>query len=161
MHENKKNFLYFLILVILVLLIFFLIRPEKVSSLEFNILDGEKLKSDDIEKILILNFWATDCPTCIKEMPDLAKIHEEFKDDIELIAVAMPYDLPSRVINFKNKNKLPFKVAIDPDNKILSEFEKVKLTPTTIIAGKDNIIHQTIIGEIKYEDLKDTILKLR
>ena len=76
MHENKKNFLYFLILVILVLLIFFLIRPEKVSTLEFNILDGEKLKSDDIEKILILNFWATDCPTCIKEMPDLAKIHE-------------------------------------------------------------------------------------
>ena len=143
------------------MLLFFLIRPEKISSMEFNILDDEKLSSDDIDKILILNFWATDCPTCIKEMPDLAKIHQEFKDDIELIAVAMPYDLPSRVVNFKNKNELPFKVAIDPESRILDEFKQVKLTPTTIISDKNKFIKQTIIGEINYEDLKETILKLR
>ena len=129
--------------------------------MEFNILDDEKLSSDDIDKILILNFWATDCPTCIKEMPDLAKIYQEFKKDIELIAVAMPYDLPSRVVNFKNKNELPFKVAIDPESKILGEFEQVKLTPTTIISDKNKVIQQIIIGEINYEDLKETILKLR
>lgn len=161
MQENKKNFIYLLILAALIVLLFFLIRPEKISSMEFNILDDEKLSSDDIDKILILNFWATDCPTCIKEMPDLAKIHKEFKDDIELIAVAMPYDLPSRVVNFKNKNELPFKVAIDPENKILREFEQVKLTPTTIISDKNKVIKQTIIGEINYEDLKEIILKLR
>ena len=161
MQENKKNFIYLLILAALIVLLFFLIRPEKISSMEFNILDDEKLSSDDIDKILILNFWATDCPTCIKEMPDLAKIYQEFKDDIELIAVAMPYDLPSRVVNFKNKNELPFKVAIDPESKILGEFEQVKLTPTTIISDKNKIIKQTIIGEINYEDLKETILKLR
>jgi thiol-disulfide isomerase/thioredoxin len=161
MQENKKNFIYLLILAALIVLLFFLIRPEKISSMEFNILDDEKLSSDDIDKILILNFWATDCPTCIKEMPDLAKIHQEFKDDIELIAVAMPYDLPSRVVNFKNKNELPFKVAIDPESKILGEFEQVKLTPTTIISDKNKVIKQTIIGEINYEDLKETILKLR
>ena len=85
----------------------------------------------------------------------------EFKDDIELIAVAMPYDLPSRVVNFKNKNELPFKVAIDPESKILGEFEQVKLTPTTIISDKNKVIKQTIIGEINYEDLKEIILKLR
>ena len=156
-----KNFIYLSTLIALIALIFFLIRPEKISSIEFNILDDEKLSSNDIDKILILNFWATDCPTCIKEMPDLAKIHEEFKDDIELIAVAMPYDLPSRVINFKNKNELPFKVAIDPESKILGEFEHIKLTPTTIISDKNKVIQQTIIGEINYEDLKETILKLR
>ena len=161
MQENKKNFIYLSTLIALIVLLFFLIRPEKVSSMEFNILDDEKLSSDDIDKILILNFWATDCPTCIKEMPDLAKIHQEFKDDIELIAVAMPYDLPSRVVNFKNKNDLPFKVAIDPESKILAEFDQVKLTPTTIISDKNKTIHKTIIGEINYEDLKETILKLR
>ena len=161
MQENKKNFIYLLILAALIVLLFFLIRPEKISSMEFNILDDEKLSSDDIDKILILNFWATDCPTCIKEMPDLAKIYQEFKDDIELIAVAMPYDLPSRVVNFKNKNELPFKVAIDPESKILGEFEQVKLTPTTIISDKNKVIKQTIIGEINYEDLKEIILKLR
>ena len=161
MQENKKNFIYLLTLAALIVLLFFLIRPEKISSMEFNILDDEKLSSDDIDKILILNFWATDCPTCIKEMPDLAKIYQEFKNDIELIAVAMPYDLPSRVVNFKNKNELPFKVALDPESKILGEFEQVKLTPTTIISDKNKVIQQIIIGEINYEDLKETILKLR
>ena len=161
MQENKKNFIYLVILAALIVLLFFLIRPEKISSMEFNILDDEKLSSDDIDKILILNFWATDCPTCIKEMPDLAKIYQEFKNDIELIAVAMPYDLPSRVVNFKNKNELPFKVALDPESKILGEFEQVKLTPTTIISDKNKVIQQIIIGEINYEDLKETILKLR
>ena len=161
MQENRKNLIYFVVLAALIVLLFFLIQPEKISSMEFNILDDEKLSSDDIDKILILNFWATDCPTCIKEMPDLAKIHQEFKNDIELIAVAMPYDLPSRVVNFKNKNELPFKVAIDPESKILGEFEQVKLTPTTIISDKNKVIKQTIIGELNYEDLKETILKLR
>ena len=161
MQENKKNFIYLSTLIALIVLLFFLIRPEKISSMEFNILDDEKLSSDDIDKILILNFWATDCPTCIKEMPDLAKIHQEFKGEIELIAVAMPYDLPSRVVNFKNKYELPFKVAIDPEGNILGEFEQVKLTPTTIISDKNKTIHKTIIGEINYEDLKETILKLR
>src|SRR6056300_244725 len=79
MQENKKNLIYLSTLIALIVLLFFLIRPEKISSMEFNILDDEKLSSDDIDKILILNFWATDCPTCIKEMPDLAKIHQEFK----------------------------------------------------------------------------------
>ena len=56
MQENKKNFIYLLTLIALIALFFFLIRPEKISSMEFNILDDEKLSSDDINKILILNF---------------------------------------------------------------------------------------------------------
>ena len=50
MQENKKNFIYLLILTALIVLLFFLIRPEKISSMEFNILDDEKLSSDDIDK---------------------------------------------------------------------------------------------------------------
>ena len=70
-------------------------------------------------------------------------------------------DLKIQPSQFINKNELPFKVAIDPESKILGEFEQVKLTPTTIITDKNKVIKQTIIGEINYEDLKETILKLR
>jgi thiol-disulfide isomerase/thioredoxin len=160
MQENKKNFIYLLSLIALIVLLFFLIRPEKINSMEFNILDGEKLKSDDINKILILNFWATDCPTCIKEMPDLAKIHHEFKDDIELIAVAMPYDIPSRVVNFSKDRSLPFDVILDTNGKIIQQFQNVKLTPTTIIIDKNKRLSNTIIGEISYQKLRDIVSKL-
>ena len=113
------------------------------------------------DKIVILNFWATDCSTCIKEMPILTKIHDKYKNDIELIAVAMPYDLPSRVINFKDKNQIPFKIALDSDGKILEKFNKVRLTPTTIITNKQQIIQNTIIGEINYQNLDKLIDSLR
>lgn len=133
-----------------------------MPELEFNILGDDKLLSKNLEdKIVILNFWATDCSTCIKEMPILTKIHDKYKNDIELIAVAMPYDLPSRVINFKDKNQIPFKIALDSDGKILEKFNKVRLTPTTIITNKQQIIQSTIIGEINYQNLDKLIESLR
>ena len=133
-----------------------------MPELEFNILGDDKLLSKNLEdKIVILNFWATDCSTCIKEMPILTKIHDKYKNDIELIAVAMPYDLPSRVINFKDKNQIPFKIALDSDGKILEKFNKVRLTPTTIITNKQQIIQNTIIGEINYQNLDKLIESLR
>ena len=94
-------------------------------------------------------------------MPILTKIHDKYKNDIELIAVAMPYDLPSRVINFKDKNQIPFKIALDSDGKILEKFNKVRLTPTTIITNKQQIIQNTIIGEINYQNLDKLIDSLR
>ena len=133
-----------------------------MPELEFNILGDDKLLSKNLEdKIVIINFWATDCSTCIKEMPILTKIHDKYKNDIELIAVAMPYDLPSRVINFKDKNQIPFKIALDSDGKILEKFNKVRLTPTTIITNKQQIIQNTIIGEINYQNLDKLIDRLR
>ena len=133
-----------------------------MPELEFNILGDDKLISKNLEdKIVIINFWATDCSTCIKEMPILTKIYDKYKNDIELIAVAMPYDLPSRVINFKDKNQIPFKIALDSDGKILEKFNKVRLTPTTIITNKQQIIQNTIIGEINYQNLDKLIDSLR
>jgi len=133
-----------------------------LPELEFNILGDDKLLSKNLEdKIVIINFWATDCSTCIKEMPILTKIYDKYKNDIELIAVAMPYDLPSRVINFKDKNQIPFKIALDSDGKILEKFNKVRLTPTTIITNKQQIIQNTIIGEINYQNLDKLIDSLR
>ena len=160
--ENKKKLLLVIFILSIILSLFFITTPKMLPELEFNILGDNKLLSKNNEdKIVIINFWATDCSTCIKEMPILTKIHNKYKNDIELIAVAMPYDLPSRVINFKDKNQIPFKIALDSDGKILEKFNKVRLTPTTIITNKQQIIQNTIIGEINYQNLDKLIDSLR
>ena len=162
MRENKKNLLLVFFILSIILSLFFINTPKTLPELEFNILGDQKLFTKDLEnKVVILNFWATDCATCIKEMPALTQIHNKYKNDIELIAVAMPYDLPSRVTNFKDKNQIPFKIALDSDGKILQKFNKVRLTPTTIITNKNHIIQNTIIGEINYESLDKLISNLR
>ena len=66
-------------------------KPAKIVD-SFNIenLNGEKIEvSDSKNKILVLNFWATWCPPCIKEIPDLQKLQSDFQKDVEIFFISV------------------------------------------------------------------------
>ena len=70
--------------------------------------------------MVLVNFWATSCPGCIHEMPDLVKTHKKYEArGFETVAVAMSYDPPEYVRQFSERNGLPFKIAIDKDGFIV------------------------------------------
>ena len=112
-------------------------------------LQGEKITTADLRgKVVLVNFWATDCPTCIKEMPDIVKTYNKYRaQGFETIAVAMKHDPPNYVLNYTEKNALPFKVALDPQGELARAFGEVKLTPTTFIIDKRGNIVNRILGE--------------
>jgi thiol-disulfide isomerase/thioredoxin len=65
-------------------------------------------------KVMLVNFWATSCATCVKEMPQIVATHDKFKArGLDTLAVAMSYDPPAFVAKFAETRKLPFGVAID------------------------------------------------
>ena len=67
----------------------------------------------------LVNFWATSCTGCMKEMPRLVETHRKYAGQgFETVAVAMSYDRPDYVQTYVNTNKLPFKVALDMDGSI-------------------------------------------
>ena len=73
--------------------------------------------------MVLLNFWATDCVVCVKEMPRLVQTYRKFAShDFEMIAVAMRYDPPNYVLRYAEKNALPFKVALDPMGELAKAF---------------------------------------
>lgn len=112
-------------------------------------LQGEKITTADLRgKVVLVNFWATDCPTCIKEMPDIIKTYNKYREQgFETIAVAMKHDPPNYVLNYAEKNALPFKVALDPQGELARAFGEVKLTPTTFIIDRRGNIVNRILGE--------------
>ena len=112
-------------------------------------LKGEKITTGDLRgKVVLVNFWATDCPTCVKEMPDIVKTYNKYRaQGFETIAVAMKHDPPNYVLNYVEKNALPFKVALDPQGELARAFGDVKLTPTTFIIDKRGNIVNRILGE--------------
>lgn len=112
-------------------------------------LQGEKITTADLRgKVVLVNFWATDCPTCIKEMPDIVKTYNKYRaQGFETIAVAMKHDPPNYVLNYTEKNALPFKVALDPQGELARAFGEVKLTPTTFIIDRRGNIVNRILGE--------------
>ena len=99
---------------------------------------GEKITTESLRgRVVLVNFWATDCVTCVKEMPDITATYNKYRGQgFETIAVAMRHDPPNYVLNFVEKNKLPFTVTLDPMGELAKAFGEVKLTPTTFVIDK-------------------------
>ncbi|OGU37658.1 MAG: thioredoxin, partial [Hydrogenophilales bacterium RIFOXYA1_FULL_63_33] len=116
-------------------------KPTAPAS-TFTTLEGKPITLNDLRgKIVLVNFWATSCPGCVKEMPDLIETYNQYKErGFEVVAVAMSYDPPNYVANFAKTRQLPFPVALDVNGEHARAFGNVQLTPTSFIIGKDGHI---------------------
>lgn len=130
-------------------------RPEAPAA-SFTTLKGEKIALSDLRgKVVLVNFWATSCPGCIKEMPGMIETYRQYQArGFEIIAVAMPYDPPNYVLKFVEDWQLPFPVAMDSQGEAVAAFGNVSLTPTSFIIGKDGALLEKKIGELDFARLK-------
>ncbi|MBT9504170.1 MAG: TlpA family protein disulfide reductase [Burkholderiaceae bacterium] len=135
---------------------------ETAPAVEYVLLDGSKLSSQQWQgKVMLVNFWATSCTTCVREMPQIVATHEKFKSrGFDTVAVAMSYDPPAFVANFAESRKLPFGVAIDNTGVIAKTFGKVQLTPTTLLINKRGEIVKRYVGEPDFAALHGLVEKL-
>jgi peroxiredoxin len=124
-------------------------------------LSGEKISSQSLRgKVVIVNFWATDCATCIKEMPQMVQTYQKFKGQgFEFVAVAMKSDPPNYVINFTESRQLPFKVALDSSGGLAKAFGNVAMTPTTFVIDKQGNIIKRYVGEPEFGALHQLLQK--
>jgi peroxiredoxin len=120
----------------------------------FTLLSGQKVSTADLKgKVYLVNFWATNCETCMKEMPQMVDTYNRFKGKgLEFVAVAMNYDAPMYVTNYAQTRQLPFKVAMD-DGRAAKQFGNVQLTPTTFLIDKDGKILKRYVGEPEFAEL--------
>lgn len=112
-------------------------------------LKGERISTADLRgRVVLVNFWATDCVICLKEMPQLVATYERYRArGFETVAVAMRHDPPNHVVAYVEKNALPFTVALDPVGDLAKAFGEVKLTPTTFVIDRRGRIAARILGE--------------
>ena len=129
-------------------------RPP-APQVTFVSLAGETITTGGLRgKVVLVNFWATDCAVCAKEMPDMVRTYNRYRDrGFEFIAVAMKHDPPHYVVKYAEANRLPFKVALDPVGELAQAFGNVKLTPTTFVIDKRGNIVLKITGEADFARL--------
>lgn len=122
---------------------------EPAPEVSYTLLDGSTGSTSALKgKVVLVNFWATSCVTCVKEMPQIVATHNKFKDrNFETVAVAMSYDPPAYVSKFAQTRQLPFSVAIDNTGQIAQRFGDVKLTPTTFLLDQQGRIVKRYVGE--------------
>ena len=142
-------------------LVYALTEKPAAPAATFTTLEGKSISLADLRgKIVLVNFWATSCPGCVKEMPDLAATYNQYKNrGFEVVAVAMSYDPPNYVANFAKTHQLPFPVAIDADGAHARAFGNVQLTPTSFIIGKDGRVVEEKLGDLDFTKLKSMLDK--
>lgn len=134
---------------------------EVAPDVTFISIAGDKISTQGLRgKVVMVNFWATSCTTCVHEMPAMVDTYNKFKGQgLEFVAVAMQYDPPNYVVNFTETRKLPFIVALDSGGDIAKSFGDVTLTPTTFVIGKDGAILKRYVGEPDFAQLHALLQK--
>ncbi len=134
---------------------------QMLPSFKVSEISGKVLSQEDLRgKVSIINFWATSCTTCVKEMPQMIETYNKYKtDQLEFIAIAMSYDPPMYVVNFAKTRQLPFKVAMDSDGSVAKAFGKIQLTPTTLVIDKSGKIIKRYVGEPNWDEFHQMVEK--
>lgn len=151
----RKFIVPIVVLGLLAILGFSLTQKPTVPDVTFTTIEGKKISMASLKgKMVLVNFWATDCPGCIAEMPKLVETYNQYHNEgFEMVAVAMSYDPPSQVLNYTQKKALPFPVMHDGLGEMATKFNEVALTPTTFIIDKQGHVVRKVIGELDFSSL--------
>jgi thiol-disulfide isomerase/thioredoxin len=124
--------------------------PRVPPETEFTLLDGTRTTLQALRgRPVLVSFWATTCPPCVEELPDLIQLYRELRPQgFELIAVAMPYDPPLQVQDFVKRHNVPYPVALDVQGKVTSAFGGVPYVPTAFILSPEGKTELTYTGRL-------------
>ena len=103
-------------------------------------------------KWVLVNFWATWCPPCLEEMPDLQKLHETRKD-LVVIGIAMDYKDPQYVISFAEDLLVTFPIVLG-NQKIASQIGRISGLPTTYLYSPQGTLAAQNVGALTSQSVE-------
>jgi thiol-disulfide isomerase/thioredoxin len=118
------------------------------QDFEVETITGNKFMLSELEgKIIVINYWFIGCAPCLKEIPQLNKLVEEYAEKGVIFLAISRMDTKKQIEKFVQKK--PFYYDIMADSKVLTEQHFIPLFPTNIIIDKTGNV---IFGEIGYKE---------
>ncbi|MCB9261762.1 MAG: TlpA family protein disulfide reductase [Flavobacteriales bacterium] len=118
---------------------------EKAPAFSMKTISGDSINSADLlGKTIVLNVWATWCPSCIKEMPELNKLHKKYESDTALVFIALCDDDESKMKNILQRFDFDYLQVADA-KKYTSKIQSrlVKTYPQNLILDDNfNIVFE-------------------
>ena len=125
------------------------VRPNlPAPNFSFPGLDGKMVNLNDYrgKKVVLLNIWATWCPSCVEEMPSMEKLYGEVKgDEFEILAVSIDALGAKAVAPFMKKYTLGFPALLNSDGTIQNLYGTTGI-PESFIINREGKIEEIIIG---------------
>ncbi len=131
---------------------------RKAPSLVLRDLQGRTLRLSDYKgKVVLINFWATWCPPCRAEMPDLIKMQREYRGrGLQVIGVTYPPQTAGEVRRFIRRLRVNYPIALGTkETKAL--FDQGETLPITVVIDREGNIRDLIEGILLPEEFEQKI----
>jgi thiol-disulfide isomerase/thioredoxin len=126
----------------------FIKDPKTIPHLVLKTLDGRTLDSNDWKgKVVLVNFWATWCPPCRDEIPDLIKLQDEYKDHLVIIGVSSDTGPTDVVAKFAADYKINYPIVMETQE-LGALFTGIYALPTTFTLDGDMKMVQKRVGRV-------------
>ena len=107
-------------------------------------------------KWVLVNYWATWCPPCLEEIPDLISLHENKKNNLVVIGIALDYKTPKQVTDFTEGLLVTYPIVLGGP-KIVSQIGPVQGLPTTYLFDPQGKMVAQQVGAITREAVESYI----
>jgi peroxiredoxin len=129
-------------------------RSRQQSDFTLADLEGKQWTLKDLRgKVVLVNFWATWCPPCRKELPDLQELYGKFKDQ-GFVVLAISDEEIGKVRPFVTERKLTLPVLLDPGRKVNERFRIVGIPKSFVFDRNGKIVAQAIDMRTREQFLK-------
>lgn len=126
-------------------------KGQMAPDFELTTLDGETVKLSDFRgKRVMLNFWATWCPPCRAEMPDMQRFHED--KDVVILAVNLRETETNtqKVQDFIDERGLTFQILLDEKTAVANRYQ-IQPIPSSFMIDSDGRIQNKAFGALNYD----------
>lgn len=134
---------------------------EVVYAPEFELedLDGNIVRLVDLKgKNVLINFWATWCPFCVDEMPDLQLLYEKYKDDDFIVLAINVQESAEKAGGYLEEAGIDLPVLLDKDSRIAALYGATSI-PLTIAVNKDGVAVTGYRGKLTLDQM-ETMYKM-
>lgn len=131
-------------------------NPRPAPDLELTTMDGQTMNlANQNGKVVLVNFWATWCAPCRREIPDLIDLYANLKSDgLVIIGIAVDQEGAEVVEPFVKEQEVNYPIVLDPDQSTESHFDAMYGLPTTYVVNPDGQIVQRILGVFPIEKMR-------
>lgn len=135
-------------------------KRQQAPDFALERLNGKTFRlSDQRGTVVAINFWATWCPPCRKEMPEFIELQDKMEGEVLFVGVSLDKEGPEKVRTFTEAIGVNYPIVID-DGTVTKKYGPIAGIPTTFLVDREGQVRVQAMGRLTKEDLRPVLKAL-